>query len=280
MPVSSQDYLNDTAQFDVARKRAQEQSGVNLQARKDAMARRFASLGNLDSGARIKQEELAANEEGKILQAANEGIDAQQQAELGRRKEVIQGQEFQAGEGQKGRDFAAQQAAIQRAYGTGERLGSQDFAGQQASLQRAYGTSERESGQTFASGERAGSQDFQAGEMQKNRDVQEAQFEKTFGLSTKQFGESLKQFNKTFGEEVRVNDANIGLANKMLDKKGVLDKLADQLSLNNIKGVFSGLGGGGSVDANSLAALLGYSSGGGGLFGGGSGGGSFGGLFG
>ncbi len=234
--ISQDDYLNDTSQFDLARKRAAEASAVNLQSRRDALARRFAALGNLDSGARIKQEQVAQDEENSNLTKANEGINAQQQSELGRRKEVIQGQQFQSGEAEKGRKFSAGEAALQRAYGTserlgsqgfasGERAGSQDFASQQAALQRAYGTSERLAGQGFATGEREAGQGYASSEAQKQRELQEKQFEQTYGLSAKQFEESINQFKQTFAEEYRVNTANMDFAQQALNKKGILESL-------------------------------------------------------
>lgn len=268
--ISQDDYLNDTSQFDVARKRAAEQSAVSLQARRDALARRFASLGNLDSGARIKQEELASQDEASNLANANEGINAQQQAELGRRREVIQGQQFQSGEAEKARGFGAseaekarlygtsereagqkfsgEQSAMQRAFLRSEREGGQDFASSQAALQRAYGTSEREAGQKFATSERGAGQQFSASEAQKQRDVQAEQFAKTYGLSLEQFKAAQEQFRQTFGEEARVNDANISFGQQALDKKGVLEQLGSNLSMGNITGKvgngFSSIGNG------------------------------------
>jgi hypothetical protein len=268
--ISQDDYLKDTSTFDYARKRASDQSAVNLQSRKDALARRFASLGNLDSGARLKAEEKAAQDETSNLTNANEGINAQQNAELGRRREVVQGQQFQAGESEKGRAFAGEQAALQRAYGTSERVAGQDFSAGQADIQRKFSTGERLSGQDFVAlqaqlgrdfttqerealqkyqrGERLESQDFanlqrqfgqkfQSEENKKQRDLQKAQFEKTFGLSMEQFIAAKDQFEKTFGEEVRVNNANIDFAQQALDKKGFLENLG---GLFDMKGVFGG----------------------------------------
>jgi hypothetical protein len=267
MPAISQDdFLKDSSQFDVARKRVQQQSASNMQTRKDALARRFAALGNLDSGARLKLEQKAIDEESENLNAANEGIDAQQQAEMQRRREIIQGQQFQSGESEKGRSFSAEQAAMQRAFATSERLGGQEFA-----------RGERFGGQEFARGERLGGQEFQAGENKLSRAQQDEQFqlslaeqqagrkqqgyqfsksfneqrraalvqerlatdqmkqqkdqfEKTYGLSIDQFKASKEQFDKTFAEEVRVNDANMRFAEQAANEKGFMDKLGSNFS--------------------------------------------------
>ncbi len=120
------DYLNDTSQYDLARKRARDQSQVDLQNRKDALQRRFASLGNLDSGVALKQQELAANDVANDLTNQNQNIDAQQNADLAQRKGVILGQQFQTSERQASQDYA-----------TSERLGSQDFAAGEAAKNRA-----------------------------------------------------------------------------------------------------------------------------------------------
>lgn len=245
-PIAQDSYLNDTAQFDVARKKATDQSAVNLQARKDALARRFASLGNLDSGARLKMEENAANDEASNLNNANEGINAQQQAELGRRKEVVMGQNFQAGEAEKGRQFSGEQAAMQRQFATGERLGGQDFSAGQNDLQRKYATGEREAGQkfqggqadlqrtfltgertagetfaskeagdqrTFLTGERTAGQTFASDEAKAQRQVQEDQFEKTHGIALTQLAnqtqamkDAQENFTKTYGLQVQASN--------------------------------------------------------------------------
>ena len=169
------DFMSDTSQFDLARKRAQQQSASNLQGRRDALQRRFAQLGNLDSGARLKIEQLAENEESQNLAQANEGIDAAQNSEMGRRREILQAQEFSRGERLGSQGFGAEQSALQRAWGSGEREAGQKFASgeresgqkfgaEQSAMQRAFMTGEREAGQKYGSGEREASQLFASGE--------------------------------------------------------------------------------------------------------------------
>jgi hypothetical protein len=202
MPAISQDdYLKDTSQFDVARKRVQEQSASNLQSRKDALARRFAALGNLEGGARLKIEQKVADEESQNLARANEGVDAAQNAELGRRREVIQGQQF----------------------ATSEREGNQKFAGEQSAMQRAWGTGEREAGQKFAVGEREAGQTYASGEAEKQRAVQQTQFDKQYGLATDQFAASKEQFEKTYQLEQKTTEANMRLQEKLANEKGLFE---------------------------------------------------------
>lgn len=143
-------YANSDKQFDVARRRAQQQEGANLQGQKDAIARKAAALGGGPSGALIKQEQVAGDKSAERLQAANEGIEGQQAQEHQRIGEVLQGQQFQ----------------------TGERVGAQNFAGQQAALQRRFATSERLGSQDFSHTERLGTQDFAATQQQKQIQAQ------------------------------------------------------------------------------------------------------------
>lgn len=132
----------NTEQFDVARRRAGQQENANLQAQKDALARRAAQTGGGVSGALIKQESLAADASGKRLADANEGINAQESGERARVAEINSGREFQTSERLGGQQFA-----------TSERLGGQGFAEAMQRRQMAYGTSEREAGQTFQAGQ-------------------------------------------------------------------------------------------------------------------------------
>lgn len=261
--MAATNFFSDTSQFDLARKRAADQSATNLQARKDALARRFASLGNLDSGARLKQEQIAEDEESKNLTQANEGINAQQQQEMQRRAEIQQGQEFQSGEAEKARLFAkgereagqlfsSGEAEKGRKFTTSERLGGQDFAAGQAGLGRQFATSEREAGQKFAAGESALSRGQQADQFNKQLGQQANQFSQQFQFSKDQADEAKRQFEQTFGEELRVNKVNEDFARQTLAQKDILDKIlssvgirGDNSSLQNslIGGAIGGIGG-------------------------------------
>lgn len=246
--VSQDDYLNNTSQFDVARKRVAQQSASNMQAKKDALSRRFSDLGNLDSGARVKIEQNAMDEENRNAANANEGIDAQQQAEMGRRREILQGQQFASGEREAGQQFA-----------TGERQGSQQFAGEQAAMQRQYATSERLGGQEFAAGENKLSRDQQGeqfgqslaeqkeGRLQQDnqfahqfsesiraREQQNKQFEKTYGISVQQMKDAQDNFIKQYNHTVLVDDFNMKLAEKMSNDKGPLGNIGSAISLGGI----------------------------------------------
>ena len=136
-------------EFKVARQRAAEQSQARVQQRNDALTRRYAQLGNLNSGSRLKQEQIAQNEESQNLRDQNQNIDVSEQAEMRRRREKSEDQAYASGEAEKGRSFA-----------TSERLGGQSYASGENSLQRRYQTGEREAGQGFESSERVAGQTF------------------------------------------------------------------------------------------------------------------------
>jgi len=151
-------------QFDYARKRAKQQSQTQTDLEKEGLKRRFAALGQVNSGSAIKLENQVDQRANQILEDANQNIDAAQRAEGTRRAEVVEGR---------------------------------DFAANQADLQRKYLTAEREAAQGF------------------NKNLFDIQFEYTkgldaekLGMANKQFEESIKQWREMFEEEKRVNAAN------------------------------------------------------------------------
>jgi hypothetical protein len=91
--------------YDTYRQRLQQQGNAQKQEASDAVNRRFAAMGNLNSGAALKQNQLAQQQvQGQVDTQADQLNMAEAQ------------QQFQEGEAQKQRD-----------YGTSERLGSEKF---------------------------------------------------------------------------------------------------------------------------------------------------------
>lgn len=126
MAVTQQAIQNDVAnQFDKQRSRAFQQENVNRMAAQEALKRRAAALPGAPGGAFIKQEQMANDDSANRLAQANEGIDAAQNAEMRRLREVQQGQDFGASEAEKARQFQS-----------AERLGSQSF--QQANIDKQF----------------------------------------------------------------------------------------------------------------------------------------------
>lgn len=98
---------------DVASQRVNAQG----QEQQDVLKRRLASIGNLKSGAALKQEQLINNDIGQQREQAMAGIDAQEAQETQRRQEVKDAQDFTANQSALGR--AAQEAQF------GQQLGLQ-----------------------------------------------------------------------------------------------------------------------------------------------------------
>ena len=184
-------------QYDLARKRATQQVGTAKQETSDAMQRRFANLGNLNSGSQLKQEQVLHENSNKALNEAHEGINAQQQAEILRREEVLQGQEFHKGEREAGQK-----------YGTGEREAGQQFH-----------TGERQAGQEFARGERLGGENFQATENAVQRGIQNRQFNDTKALEYNKFNAQNAQFERQQSLEERSTNFNMEMAQAELNEK-------------------------------------------------------------
>ena len=239
-------------QYALARRRIKGESQASQQTTKDALARRFASLGNLNSGARIKIEQKAQDQSEGQLNNALEGVDAAEQAELARRREVQLGREFQTSERLGSEKFASGERLGSEKFASGERLGAQDFAALQAKLGRDFTTSEREAIQRYSTSERLGSQDFAGtearygrdfaadqgkierlfaeAESKKGRDFQGSNFNKDRQLAYEQLKSANEQFNQTFKEEMRVNDANIKFAERVLSQKGMLENFFGEVS--------------------------------------------------
>lgn len=139
--------------YDLLRSRANQDVATQGQEASSALQRRQAQLGNLNSGAAIKQQQVLGDKVAEQKQKANEGIDIAQSGEQAQLEQVKQGQEFAAGEAEKGRGFSSS-----------ERLAAQTFGSSEADKQRG----------------------FMSGESKLQRDQQSSQFDKSFGLQERQ----------------------------------------------------------------------------------------------
>jgi hypothetical protein len=142
MAVSPAALPNEVDEFELMRRRIREQQNQATAQQQQQSARQFASLGNLQSGAAQKQQQLIAQQGEQQAGQRLADVDINQ-------AQVVR----QQAEAEKGRTFQ-----------TSERLGGQDFSAQQAGLQRVFQTGEREAGQKFATGERLGGQQFATSE--------------------------------------------------------------------------------------------------------------------
>jgi hypothetical protein len=178
--------------YDIARQRAQAQSGAALQSQQDAMKRRFAAMGGINSGAALKANQLAAEESQRQLSNAQEGIAAQETAE----------------------ERTIAQDVANKQFSRDERLSSQSFASR-----------ERAASQKFASKERLSQQEFTNFMATKDRNFQENQKSIDRALSSKQWGQQFQQALDQFEYDKYVNTQNLGMAQDAANKTGLLDMI-------------------------------------------------------
>lgn len=223
MAFTAQQEQGIKKQYDPLRKRAEQAERANLQTQNDAMARRAAMQGGGPGGAYEKQAQLAQESSARRLQDANEGINAQESGALNQAREIQAGRDFSREERLGSQDFSRGERLGQQKFATGERLGSQDFSAKQAAEQRS-----------FVSGERAASQKWQTGE---RADAQRQQ--------DRQFQQQLDRDAERFAHEQFVDDFNMQMAEKMFNKKDLLEQFFGNFSGSSISGGWKSIFGGG-----------------------------------
>jgi hypothetical protein len=120
------------AEYDAIRSRIGSQANQANQTAQDALARRFAAMGALNSGAAIKQQQLQSESSERSKADQLQNVDFQ---EAQARRELEQGEsqkEFQSQEALKGREMAAEESYQGRKFTTEQR----NFEAQQQVLQR------------------------------------------------------------------------------------------------------------------------------------------------
>jgi len=145
-------------EFQAQRKKVEQRINADTQGQQDAMSRRFAAQGMLNSGAAIKNQGLVANQAAQNREDALAQVDAAEIGEQQRRQEVVDSRDFAANESRLGRDFAAGESKLGR-----------DFQGSESAIARA----------------------LQASQFDRSFDHSGKQFDRTFEQSGKQFD---KQF--------------------------------------------------------------------------------------
>ena len=103
-------------EFGAIRRRLQGQFSQRKQEQDDALQRRFAASGMMNSGAAQKIQAQGAQELARAEADANVDVDMAESQELQRRKEIAEG-----------RDFARSEREATQKFSTGERLGAQQF---------------------------------------------------------------------------------------------------------------------------------------------------------
>jgi hypothetical protein len=106
--------------YDILRQKASQQGQAAEQEQVGALQRRFASLGNLSSGAAIKQEQLVKEQAAKQREEAVQNVDVAQAGEEAQQEQLRQQQEFAKAEREAGQGFAAAQAKEAQGFSAGE----------------------------------------------------------------------------------------------------------------------------------------------------------------
>jgi hypothetical protein len=116
----AKDVSGPLKEYDAMRARVGQRVGADTQQQQDAMQRRFAAQGGLNSGAAIKQQQLVAESGVQQREQAIEGVDAQETAERRRLQEAEAQKEYQSQEAETGRQFAAGESKLGRDFTAGE----------------------------------------------------------------------------------------------------------------------------------------------------------------
>ncbi len=247
----------DNSQFDLARKRAQQQSDATVQGQRDALARRAAQTGGGVSGALVKQEQMAEQAGGERVANANEGINAQQMQEGSRINEINTGRQYQTSEREAGQGFASGEALKGRQFATSERQGSEKFADYQRNSSQKFADYERIGSQVNASREAGKARDWQGKQADIERAQRMDQFTQQLGFSKEQFAHEqvVDQWNKDLAD--RIQGFN--------EKPGMLEGLfgGGSPSFGNNGGFktggFKSIGGGGSYGGGGGGSPWGFS---------------------
>lgn len=208
------------AQFDILRKRARQAATTATQQEREGLQRRFASIGQVGSGAQIRAEAQAADRAAKRLGQAEETVSLAELGERQRQKEIGEARAFARGEREASQMFGAEQAGLQRR-----------FAAEQAGLGREFARGERMGSQDFAKGERMGSQDFAFRAEEARRIAQESQFGRAQAFAKRQLDTAIEQFDREFVRDSATIEFNKRMAEDAANK-GMFDDFSNIMEQN------------------------------------------------
>lgn len=201
-------------QYEAERQRISSRENANQQTQKDAIARRMAQLGGGPGGAFIKLENQVNDQSAQRVGEQNLALSGQEAAAL---------QDVKRAEEQM--NFARQERMSSQDFQSAENLSAREAAAKEAAEARKWQTEE-------------GSRNryWQSGESKLARDLQKSQFGQQMDLSWKQFAH--EQF---------VDDFNMKMAEKMFNKKDMLEQFFGNFSGSSISGGWKSMWGGDSI---------------------------------
>jgi hypothetical protein len=107
-------------EFQAQRQKVTQRLGADAQGQQDAMARKLAAGGMLNSGAAVKQQALIGQNAAQTREDALQQVDAAEMGEQQRRQEIMDQRDFAANEAKLGRDFQGSESAMARALQAGQ----------------------------------------------------------------------------------------------------------------------------------------------------------------
>jgi hypothetical protein len=113
--------------YDIMRNQVSQQAEAAGQQQESALQRRLASLGNLQSGAAIKQQQTLGQNVAQAKAQATQGIDVAQA-----------GEEAQQAQQEKAMQFSRAEREAQQKFASGERVAGQQFVSGQSDIQRNF----------------------------------------------------------------------------------------------------------------------------------------------
>lgn len=133
--------------YDTLRARAKADVAQQTGEQQDALKRRFAQLGNLSSGAAMKQEQLSQQKGAELQQRATEGIDIAQEQEAAQMEEQAKQREFARGERIASQSFAAAESQLgrkqqERQFNAAQNLAKSQFGQQMAMSAKQFALEE------------------------------------------------------------------------------------------------------------------------------------------
>lgn len=258
--------------YNAQRQKAATTEAANLQGQRDALARREAQLSGGPGGAFVKAEQQAGNDSAQRLQQANSSIDDAQNQELRGVKMTQLGQQYSTGEREASQGYQSGEAAKGRQFQTSERTGSQDFAASeqdkqitaqkimqqtgitaQSTLQEKQLAAQAVMQQTGLDAQKAmqlvgitSQEDMQKAALELNKE----EHNDTMTLQKEQMREDLEKFNESMGmsrdqfaEQTGVDQFNEQMAEKMFNKKDMLEQALGPLTPSGGQGPTGGLPG-------------------------------------
>jgi hypothetical protein len=129
--------------YDTIRSRAKSDVSQATGEQQDALKRRFAQLGNLSSGAAMKQEQITGQKGAELQQRATEGIDIAQEQEQQALEEQTKQRNFAKSERIGSQAFASVESQLgrnqqDRQFNASQQLAASQFAQQMAQAAKAF----------------------------------------------------------------------------------------------------------------------------------------------